>query len=93
MFKHLLAFLTGDRVKDETFDPRANDGLERYVYSKEMLDEINFDRRYQILANRRQTEIYIVDTRYKQRVARLYDISYALVVADALNNNAGEAEE
>ena len=79
MFNNLWALLTGDQP--------------RYLYGEEMIAQINQNRRYQIVANKTQTRIYIFDSQYHQRIAQLYDISYALVIADALNSQAAMDEE
>ena len=65
---------------------------QRYLYSPQMIEEINLGQRYQILSNNAQTEIYVVDTQYDQRVGRFYDISYALIVADSLNQESHPTE-
>lgn len=93
MIKHLWAFLTGDRAPTDGFARRADDGFTRYLYSREMIDQVNRKRRYQILTNRAQTDITVVDTQYRQRVAKLYDISYAFLVADALNSDSRDDDE
>lgn len=85
MLKKFWAFITADSVADQAEGYRTNGNFSRFLYTPQMLEEINEGRRYQLLANNAQTEIYIIDKQYRQRVARLYDISYALIVADALN--------
>ncbi len=90
MLKHLWALLMGDTVQLDATAFSTGKDFERYVYSDQMIAQINAGRRYQILSNRRQTEIYVVDTLHKQRVGRFYDISYALLMADQLNQNDDE---
>jgi hypothetical protein len=86
MIKKIWAKITGDSVEEDADRLHTRDALPRYHYSEGLIDEINRGRRYKILSNRAQTEIYIVDHQYNARVAKLYDMSYALIVADKLND-------
>jgi len=87
MWKRLWAFLTGDNIAPVADLYKTGDQFKRFLYSAELLNQINQQRRYQILSNKSQTQIFIVDTKHSQKVARCYDISYALVIADNLNQN------
>ncbi len=92
MFKQLWAILTGDSVNHQVEGYGTGGDFSRFIYSPEMIEQINTGRRYKLVANRSQTEIHLVDSKYKQRVARFYDISYALIVADVLNQDTGSDE-
>lgn len=87
MWKRLWAFLTGDNISPIADLYKTGDDFKRFIYSAELINEINKGQRYQILSNRSQTQIFIVDTQHNQKIARCYDISYALVLADNLNQH------